>query len=817
MVPPKTHTSAHIQCYHCGEMIDEKKSLSFDNKSFCCKGCQTVYQILTENHLEQYYTLNQCAGVGVPQDIEHDTYNYLDLPEIQSKIIDFTDGKITKLTWEIPSAHCSSCVWLLENLYRLESRILQTRVDFLKKKITITFQSEVMKLSEVATLLARLGYAPAITLEDNQLAHKQKYIAQTEAQKILIRKIAVAGFCFGNIMLWSFPEYLGFDSQSQHTFKYWFSALNMLLSIPVFFYSGWDYIISAWRSIRQHYLNIDVPLALGLIVLLIRSLYEIITDTDAGYLDTLAGLVFFLLIGKWFQQLTYDTLRYDRDYEAFFPLAVQRLMPDGSLQPVPVKNLAPADRIVVRNQELIPADSKLLSKHATIDYSFVTGESMPVSVEEGQLIYAGGKQQGESIILEVEKSVSQSYLTQLWNQLDTKQEKYFETFQTQVSKYFTVVLLSIAVISLLFWGFSGEWLRGWNALGATLIIACPCALALSSPFALGTAMRLLGKHKCYVKNTQTIEKIAKTDVLVFDKTGTLTERIPEISFVPVEENLDNVGTIFSKIYPFVSHSVHPLSVAITDYIKNCQNTQEIVDFQEIAGKGICGKIQGEIIKVGSLSFVDDKAQIPNFLDETRVYVSVNQILIGYFKFKNRYRKGIDTTIKLLQEQFPVYLLSGDNDSEKIRLLRFFERDDFLRFNQQPADKLAFVKKFVDKGYSPMMLGDGLNDAGALQYASVGVAVTEHTALLTPAADVILEAPQIIGIGNIINFCKKTLHVVKMSFGISLIYNIIGLSFAVSGTLSPLIAAILMPLSSITVIAFTTLMVSYWKKMLMRLN
>ncbi|MCS7005540.1 MAG: heavy metal translocating P-type ATPase metal-binding domain-containing protein [Cytophagales bacterium] len=794
-----------IECYHCGQITDEKSALYYDQKTFCCQGCKNVYQILKENHLEKYYELNKCSGISAS--FSENTYDYLDLPEIQSQIIEFTDGKIAKVTWEIPSIHCSSCIWLLENLHRIEKRIINSRVNFLRKTLSITFQSSSIRLSEVASLLARLGYAPFINLESENSQNRQTHFLRTEAQKKLILKIAVAGFCFGNIMLWSFPEYLGFDSQSQQTFKHWFSTLNVLLSIPVFFYSGRDYLISAWRSIREKYLNIDVPLAIGLIVLLIRSLYEIGTGTDAGYLDTLAGLVFFLLIGKWFQQFTYDTLRYDRDYESFFPLAVQKLMPDGSVQPIPIKKLQPSDRILVRNHELIPADSKLLSEHAIIDYSFVTGESMPVHVEEGQTIYAGGKQQGTSIWLEVIKPVSQSYLTQLWNQLDKKKDDSFETLQTTLSRYFTISLLGIAFGSLLFWGFSSDWSRGLNALGATLIIGCPCALALSSPFALGTAMRLLGKHKCYVKNTQTVEKIAQTDVIIFDKTGTITERSPEISFEPLQENL-NVGTIFSKIYPLVSNSVHPLSIAIAEYIKNCESNYKAIHFQEVIGKGVSAQVEGEEIRIGNLSFVNEKAKVSNFLDETRVYVSINSTLVGYFKFKNKYRRGIGETIQNLQQKFPVYLLSGDNDSEKVRLLRFFESENSLKFFQKPTDKLAFVRQLLNKGYYPMMLGDGLNDAGALQSAWIGVAITENTALLTPAGDVILEASQITNIPNIIFFCQKAIRVVKISFGISLIYNAIGLSFAVSGTLSPLIAAILMPLSSLTVIGFTTLAVKF---------
>ncbi|MEJ0055581.1 MAG: hypothetical protein WDN75_07940 [Bacteroidota bacterium] len=259
---------------------------------------------------------------------------------------------------------------------------------------------------QLAQLLASLGYAPLINPAD-------KTGAEARADKNLLIKLAVAGFAFGNVMLLSFPEYLGLGKE-EHGFGPVFGYLNIALSIPVIFFSAKDYFINAWKSFSQRQLNIDVPIALGLAALFLRSCFEIITHTGAGYLDSLTGLVFFLLIGRWFQTKTYETLAFDRDYTSYFPLAVLRKEAE-EWKAVVIGELAPLDRIRIRNLEVVPADSELVSEKAFIDYSFVTGETRPVKVMLGDLIYAGGRVLGQPVELIVSKPTSQGHLTSLWN------------------------------------------------------------------------------------------------------------------------------------------------------------------------------------------------------------------------------------------------------------------------------------------------------------------------------------------------------------------------------------------------------------------
>ena len=297
---------------------------------------------------------------------------FLDDPEMLERLIDFRDGSIAKITFRLPQIHCSSCLWLLERLYHLNRGIMDSRVNFLQKRATITFNIESISLRELVALLADIGYKPDLQLDLAEGDDRQA------TDRTIYYQLGIAGFIFGNVMLFSFPEYLGLEDSF---FYRGFGYLNLLFSLPVVLYCARDYWRSALLGIRQRHLNIDVPITLGILALFLRSTYEILSGVGAGYLDSLAGLVFFLLIGKWFQQFTYDQLNFARDYRSYFPLSVSK-KEAGAWRSIPLQKVVVGDILLVRNQELIPVDGKLLLQPAAIDYSFVTGENDPVQKEK---------------------------------------------------------------------------------------------------------------------------------------------------------------------------------------------------------------------------------------------------------------------------------------------------------------------------------------------------------------------------------------------------------------------------------------------------
>ena len=789
-------------CYHCGDICTDD-SIFIHDKYFCCNGCKTVYEILNENQLCNYYTLDQNPGISPKINVVR-KFDYLNDETIINQLIDFRDENITAVTFIIPQMHCSSCIWLLENLFKINPLINQSKVDFLKKTLNVRFHNQKISLKEVVELLASLGYEPNI-----QLDNLDKKGSRNKLDKHLLFKIGIAGFCFGNIMLISFPEYLSINP-SEVFFRKFFGHLNLLLSLPVFFYSASDYFISAYKGLRKKIVNIDFPISLGIAVLFFRSAYEILTYSGAGYFDSLSGLVFFLLIGKLFQNKTYDALNFERDYKSYFPIAVTVKFGQEE-KSKPLSNLKIGDRILIRNNEIIPADSILFNGEGFIDYSFVTGESKPVEKVSGELIYAGGRQAGGLLELEVVKEVSQSYLTQLWNNdsFNKKNESQFTDFSNSVSKYFTAAILLIALVSAAFWFTSGI-AASLTVFTSVLIVACPCALALSIPFTFGNTIRIFGKNKFYLKNSAAIEELSKIDEIVFDKTGTITETgKAAVNYVGTELNEFQKEMVKS----LVRNSTHTLSKRIYDSIET-DKVFNVSNYMEISGKGLEGIVLGSKIKLGSKNFVinddefsSEKSEIVNSL----IFLSINDEVLGYFAVSNSYRSGLDKTMKTLAENYSLYLLSGDNNSEIVNLKKYFPNEEKLFFNQSPASKLEFIKNQRLKNKNILMIGDGLNDAGALSQSNIGISVTDNIHSFSPACDAILQGSKLNMIDKFIQFAKTSTKIINISFVISFLYNIVGLSFAVQGMLSPIVAAILMPISSISVVIFVTSSTNYFAR------
>lgn len=781
-----------LLCYHCGQPCPDEH-FSIEEKKFCCVGCKTVFEVLNENDLCAYYDLDKNPGNNI-RPVDAEVYAYLDDTAIRKKIIEFDSQTFARVTFLLPSIHCSSCIWLLSNLGRLQHGILKSEVSFTRKTVTIDYNPEKVKLSQLATLTASVGYPPQINIAgDNKNLNSRN--------SSLIAKLAVAGFCFGNIMLFSFPEYLGLDG-TDHTIQQVFSYLNLLLAVPVLLFSGNVYLVNAWKSFSQRQINIDVPIAAGLLALFFRSAYDILSHTGPGYLDSFAGLVFFLLIGRWFQSKTYEQLSFDRDYKSYFPLAVYRLSDEG-WKPVIIYDIKKHDRLRIRNMEVIPADAELRSPEAYIDYSFVTGESKPVAAKLGDLIYAGGRLLGAPVEVEVVKETSQSYLTGLWNNnsFTKPQESKYKKIIDRAATKFTWIVMGLAAVTGVVWYFYDPS-RMWLVLTAVLMVACPCALALVAPFTYGSMMRVFGRHGFYLKNADVIERMAAINSIVFDKNGTVTSGNESIRFVGDMED-EELGCVQA----LASCSTHPLSQQISRSIDE-RSSLLITQFSEKPGKGIEGVMGNQQYRIGSASYVNYDGHL--YGQSSFVFVSIDDQVRGYFKIESALRLEVKDLVGRLGKKVKA-LLSGDNNSDEARMKKLFPEETILKFNQSPQDKLDFVCNQQWNGYRVMMIGDGLNDSGALRQSDVGIAVTEDAGLFSPACDAIITGSRLADLDRFLSLSKSTTRILKTGFALSFFYNFIALSIAMAGYLTPLVAAILMPISSISVVAFSTLAVNYAAK------
>ncbi len=795
-------TTQSATCYHCGENV-ESTAIQFDDKAFCCTGCKTVYQVLSQNGLCDYYALNETPGLQQRIPVRAEKFAFLEDTTIVQQLIRFRENEQVQVVFYLPQIHCSSCLWLLENLHQLHNGISSSRVDFAHKEVTINFNEKQIGLKKIAELLTEVGYEPHISLNELQKKPKNYY------NRTRIYKLGVAGFCLGNIMLLSFPEYLSVvDNPEQVKLMPWFRYLNLLLALPVFFFSASEFFVQGFKGLRKGFLNIDAPIALAILITFSRSVFEVVSSTGGGYFDSMTGIVFLMLVGRILQDKTQQSLTFDRDYTSYFPIAVNKIV-DGEEIPTPLPALRQGDTIAIHHQEIIPADGMLITGHGSIDYSFVTGESVPVSKNISELVYAGGRQVGGKIEILLVKDVSQSYLTGLWNKASmVKTDQDQQSFLHPLARYFTVVLFSLTIIAAFYWWVIDPALV-WPVVTAMLIVACPCSLLLSATFTNGHVVRAFDRAGLYLRNYAILEKLLPVTHVVFDKTGTITTNGDFKITYSGSVLTDEIKKLLASV---ASQSHHPLSKAICGWLRQ-KNVYEVDHFKEIQGAGTEAWLQERHIKIGSPAFVWGHNDL--HLKGSVVAFKMEGDVQGIFVLRNHYRPQIRDTFKKISNRFQVSVISGDNDSEAPILRKLIGNRAVLKFNQSPHDKLLYVQQLQASGAKVLMVGDGLNDAAALATSEVGIAVTDNVNNFSPACDAILDAQKLHRLHAYLTMASKGRSVILFSFFISILYNIVGLSFAASGALTPLVAAILMPASSISIMLVAWLGVMLWSSILLR--
>ena len=790
-------------CYHCSDACEED-IIHLDGHSFCCNGCSTVYQLLQEVGLDETYA-NGPLGIR-PDEAKSQDFNYLDNEEVKQSLLDFSDGKLGRISFELPAIHCSACVYLLERLERLNPGVKQCEVNFPKKTANILFDQSIVSLKELVLLLHSIGYEPNLNLaKSDSKQHKPA------TDKALLYRIGVAGFCFGNIMLLSFPEYLIGGQTLDSKWSVLFNYLNLALAMPVILFAGRDYLVSAYKGLKVRHVNMDVPVSIGILAIFGRSAYDILASVGPGFLDSLAGFVFFLLIGKWYQAKTYSGLSFERDYKSFFPIAVNRVGSDGQVDAIMIKHLLKGDEIQIHNDELIPCDCELLSSNASIDYSFVTGEAAPSSKQIGNKIFAGGKNRGSVVHLRVLQPVSSSYLTSLWNNAEGKQKEDIPpllNFSSRIASWFSAAVLSVALLTAVYWLIVDptNWL---NTTTAVLIIACPCALALSIPFTYGSILRHFGRHGFFVRSVEAIAKLGQVNHVVFDKTGTITIR---------KRNGVNFSGEAITAYQLLAlvnvarQSLHPLSKTFAQAHQKI-GEEKVVGFTENPGMGIYGMVNGVLVELKNPNNLSnfDKKRFDSWQPEVhgmgKTAILIDGHLHARVDFSTSYRPGLKRVVQSIKNEQGLSLLSGDNNSEATalsnELIAGFKVQN-MQFDMDPHEKKDWIiDKQLTKETKVLMVGDGLNDAGALREAHFGISIAEDNTQFTPASDGILTAESFEKLPQLIKLANQARLIVIAAFALSLIYNIIGVTVAVQGLLSPVIAAILMPLSSVSIVLFTT--------------
>jgi P-type Cu+ transporter len=789
-----TQVSTKQVCHHCGAEL--KGELVYrDDLVFCCQGCEAVYHLLKDNNLCDYYRFSENPGrrresQPLPADEE--------LEVMSGEFVTYRDESRVNISFDMPAMHCTSCVWLLEKLPALRKGIGYARVDFVHKKLDLSYEPHKISFAGVVRLLDALGYRPSLLPDQKK--------APISGRRTLL-KLAVAGFCFGNIMLFSFPEYFGMEEAA---FKSLFTWLNLALSVPVVFFSAGHFFANSLRSFRNREISVDVPLAIGIAALWLRSVYETLSQTGPGYFDSMTGLIFFLVVGKWLQERTWDSIRFDRDATKFFPLSA-RVLAEGKFRAVRVFDLEAGNRVEVRNGELIPGDGILMTHHALVDYSYVTGEAEPVYKVAGELVYAGGRAVNGSLEMEVVRPFTESRLRQMWSNAARSGEPVgsVSRFASRVSKWFTLGTLALATLAFLAWmPFSMP--KALFAATAVLMVACPCALAIATPFALSNATRILGRNGLYLRSPEVVETLAGVNHIVFDKTGTITN--PQQTYITWLGKAP--GTEFQgRIIGAAAQSTHPYSRALETYFAGTA-IQYPKQISEKPGMGLEATFADGVLRIGRASWVnhsDGQLQSEMHGDQA-VAVSWNDETIGSFVPHNHLREGLAPMLGELRKRYDLSLLSGDGTKDIEQLEQALPGVfSSMKFRHDPAGKVAHIRELESQGKAVMMVGDGLNDAGALKAGHAGVVLAQDVTQFTPASSAILLHQDMARLPVFMRFARLTDRAGKESFYFSLLYNAVGLWFAATAQLSPVFAAILMPVSSISVALFAVARTRYFSR------
>ena len=771
-------------CLHCGDDCGTSPVVT-GRGAFCCAGCSAVHDLIESHGLAGFYACEVPAGISQRRRTAHQAdYSVLDDTVAASRLIEWRRDGHTCAQFSVPTMHCASCVWLLEQLWRVVPGVERSEVDMLHRRVQVEFDDQSTSLRHIAERLSALGYPPVVDAEhavgDLPVSRRALYL-----------RIAVAGFAFGNVMLFSIPRYLN-GAPLDPSFQRLFNTLNLVFALPVLLYSAAPYFESAWQAARARVMTLDVPVALGLAVLFSRSIADITSGKGEGFFDSFSGLVFFLLIGRLFQQKTFEQIAFDRTVRSFLPLSIRVQRGDATTL-TPIDQVVVDDELLVRPQEVVPADAILLDRTGTLDYAFTTGESVPVNVAAGDPVAAGGRVLDRALRLRVVRPVSHSRLAALWNNpaFSHSRPYWLAEVSARFGWWFTLAALFLAFAGAAWWW--PDAAKAASVATAVLIIACPCALTLAAPITLGTAMGALGRAGCYLKHPAVILDLSRVNAVAFDKTGTLTVSGADAA-AECEEMSIRDRDLVSRL---AAESVHPVSRALAG---RGPITGTVANVREIAGLGVAAEIDGHQVALGSAAFIGRQIGRPLAARRHGTWAAVDGALAGWIEIDDRRRPGIDATVRALSNHVDTVLLSGDQVGEASAWASLFGRR--LRFGMSPEDKLAEVHERQARGQRVLMVGDGLNDAGALHAADVGMAVSDDTACLVPSCDAVVRGDHVVDLPAILAYARRARGVIVLCFAISIVYNVLGLSLALAGRLTPLATAILMPISSLTVVGLS---------------
>lgn len=797
--------SSDKNCYHCNSPIPSNAHFVWVRNSeelnYCCHGCRTVSEIILESNNNKFYDLRgsqTIAPVQTPDEDRAIREEYLNGDMVREEYVREIEPDLSEVQIAITNIHCSACVWLNEKVLLNAPGVTYARINFATGRAVVQYNPNQTKLSQIFHLIESIGYLP-------RLHSPWKSAGKQKANRSLLIRLGVAGFCFGNIMLFGTSLYAGYFSGIELEWKRLLHYLSWAFATPVYLYSGYPFLRGAWQGLKVKRLSMDFLLVVGISLAYFYSIYVTLTDIGEVYFDSVCMIYFFILLGKYLE----DNARIRASDKvsqlvAGLPELATLLLEDGSEKIVRSSEIRQGMIVLIRSGERVPVDGYIQSDIAFLDESFLTGESKPVTKSQGDKALAGSIVNSKPIQIQAETDSKNSTLSRLKILIDQAmgEKPSLERVTDRISAYFIFVVFGIAVTTFVYWyGYSPSGLE--NALIntiAVLIVACPCALGLAVPTALVMNHIRNSKEGVVIKNPDSIESLAKLDTAFLDKTGTITQGKLKLH----DRQFSDLDLAAHLTYAMEKMSTHPIAKNLTHELELhfpqvLERMAQVISLEEIAGSGMQGKLvignKEYECQLGSSRFVGavDNSEF------TRIHLKVNQTYQGYWELSDLLREGSQDAVRELRNQVPeIVLLSGDGDKVVAKVAGQLEITNY-RSEVKPEDKLSYITEYQSTGKRVAMVGDGINDSAALARADIGVSMGVAADLTLDKSDIILVYNDLRSFAKTISYAKETAFTIRQNIAISFLYNSVMLPLAAMGFMAPVICAVFMALSSLTVV------------------
>lgn len=788
-----------VPCTHCGLAVPPVLVSEGDGPQFCCAGCRTVYDILQSNGLSQYYEFRERREAAVRSSGR--SFEEFDHPAFAELYVQPAGAGLSRTELYLEGVHCGSCVWLVERVPLLLPGVARAELDIRRSLARVEWDAATVPLSQVARTLDQLGYSP----------HPFRGVARDAMRRredrAMLTRIGVAGAIAGNVMLAALALYSGEFSGMEGSYAALFRWMSLGLTLPAMFYPGRVFFTGAWAALRTRTLHMDLPIAIALGAGVTRGAINTITNSGPIYFDGVCVLIFLLLTGRFLQQRGQRAAADAAELlYSLAPTTARVVDAEGSERELPAVALLPGMEVAVRAGESFPADGHVTSGETAINAALLTGESNPVSVSPGDPVFAGTLNVTAPVRVVVEESGETSRLAKILRQVEESAERRAPVvaLANRMSGWFVAIVLLLAVITFVIW-YPRDAASAWDQAIALLIVSCPCALALATPLAVTVAVGRAARAGIFIKGGDALESLAHAGDLVLDKTGTLTEgRTALVTWL----GDDSVKPL---VLALEAGSSHPIADGFRRAWPGLVAPVPS-EVSHLAGAGISGTINGHFVMVGSPRLVSRHASGGERLltrlagqPLTPVLVAVDGEVVAVAGIGDRVREDAGPALVALRRRgWRTTLLSGDDPhvAAAVGSQLGFPVDETIG-GATPERKLAFVRERLESASATrrpvVMVGDGVNDAAAIAAASVGIGVHGGAEACLATADIYLTAPGIEPLVRLVEGSARTMHVIHRNIGFALCYNAVGVALAMTGKISPMIAALMMPASSLTVV------------------